>query len=301
MEKQTISTQRTFNPETREGVIYREEVVGQEPFYLNVLKEVMFGIWSYVRETKVKAKTEQDFIDEFIHLMKQEAKRMFPLMEELHVKVENNGYYYAVYLSRGEVERKVFRGYILRYPLSLRMIKSIGTRSAFNLIKSLNRAAENSNCCIIRVMDNTVIPMNTWKKRDEENLALFNELENLFNEAGVSKVTLEFNSYISTTVLVKMFMRKLEALKANKEVYRIRMNVREAKLYLVNSQNESIFFVLEKNSKLYTNLIRLPIWFGNGLELYGDKNEVSEASLLEQLESVLDEFVKDKSTQLTIK
>lgn len=301
MEKQTISTQRTFNPETREGVIYREEVVGREPFYLNVLKEVMFGIWSYVRETKVKAMTEQDFIDEFIHLMKQEAKRMFPLMGELHVKVENNGYYYAVYLSYGDRETKVFRGFILRYPLGLRVVKSVGTKSSFNLIRSLNQAAENSSCHIVRVMDNTVIPMNTWKKRDEENLALFNELENLFNEAGVSKVTLEFNSYISTTVLVKMFMRKLEALKADKEIYRIRLNVREAKLCLVNSQNENTFFVLEKNSKLYTNLIRLPIWFGNGLELYGDKNEVSEASLLEQLESVLDEFVKDKSTQLTIK
>ena len=301
MEKQTISTQRTFNPETREGVIYREEVVGREPFYLNVLKEVMFGIWSYVRETKVKAMTEQDFIDEFIHLMKQEAKRMFPLMGELHVKVENNGYYYAVYLSCGDRETKVFRGFILRYPLGLRMVKSVGTKSSFNLIRSLNQAAENSSCHIIRVMDNIALPLNAWKNQSEDNLALLKELERLFDEVNTTRVALDFNSYIPTTVLVKMFMRKLEALKAGKEVYRIRLNVREAKLYLVNSQNESIFFVLEKNSKLYTNLIRLPIWFGNGLELYGDKNEVSKAFLLEQLESVLDEFVKDKSTQLTIK
>lgn len=284
MENQTNISRKTFNAETREGVIYRENVEGREPFYLNVLREVMFGIWSYVRETKVKATTEQDFIDEFIHLMKQEAKRMFPLMEELHVKVENKGYYYAVYLSRGDTETKVFRGFILRYPLSLRMVKSMGTRSAFNLIRSTNRAAENSGCYIIRVMDNIVIPLNTWKKEDEKNLALFNKLENLVDEAEVSKVTLEFNSYIPTTLLVKMFERKLEALNAKKEIYRIKIEVSTAKLYFVNSQNESSFFVFENNSELYTKLIRLPVWFVNGLELYGENDE---KVLLAQLEEII--------------
>ena len=283
METQTNISRKTFNAETREGVIYRDDVEGREPFYLNVLREVMFGIWSYVRETKVKAKTEQDFIDEFIHLMKQEAKRMFPLMEELHVEVENNGYYYAVYLSRGDIRRKVFRGYILRYPLSLRMVKSIGTRSAFNLIRSLNRVAENSNCCIIRAMDNITLPMNTWKKRDEKNLALFNELESLFDEVGVSKVTLEFNSYISTTLLVKMFKRKLEALKEGKETFRVRLGTRKNRLFFIDQKNESVFVDLKETSDFYNKLIRLPTWFLHGLEVYSK----TTFNLTEELEELL--------------
>ena len=300
MEKQTINTHRTFNPETREGIIYREDTKGREPFYLNVLREVMFGIWSYVRETKVKVLTEQDFIDEFIHLMKQEAKRMFPLMEELHVKVENKGYYYAVYLSRGEVETKVFRGYILRYPLGLRMVKSIGTGSSFNLIRSLNHATNDSNYSIIRVMDNIVLPMKAWKGTDEKNLALSTKVENLFDEAEVSKVSLEFNSYISTTLLMKMFARKLEALKAKKEIYRIKIDVKSAKLYFVNENSEDKAFSVEVESELYSKLIRSPVWLIHGLEVYVDKDEQPSLNQLEEIFSMeeINEVIKAMQTKV---
>lgn len=260
----------------------------------------MFGIWSYVRETKVKAVTEQDFIDEFIHLMKQEAKRMFPLMEELHVKVENKGYYYAVYLSRGEVETKVFRGYILRYPLGLRMVKSIGTGSSFNLIRSLNHATNDSNYSIIRVMDNIVLPMKAWKGADEKNLALLERVGNLFDEVGVSKVSLDFNSYIPTTLLLKLFERKLEALKAEKEIYRIKIDTKTAKLYFVKSNDQDKFFSIEVDSELYTKLVRSPVWLVNGLDVYTEKDEQPSLNQLEEIFSMeeVNEVIKAMQAQV---
>ena len=81
-----------------------------------------------------------------------------------------------------------------------------------------------------------------------------------------------------------MFERKLEALKAKKETYRIKIEVSTAKLYFVNSQNENTFFVFENNSELYAKLIRLPVWFVNGLELYGENDK---KVLLAQLEEII--------------